>query len=254
VRQHDYSSLRYFLLAGSPVSPEKLRQAVDVFGPCMCQSYGQTECHMIATWLPPDVVAAAASGDHPERLASCGQASYSVRVELMDDDGNLLGEGEVGEIVARGAIVGGGYFELPEATAEAWEHGWHHTGDVGRRDEHGYFYIVDRKKDMIISGGFNVYSAEVEAAATELEQVAECAVIGVPHEKWGEQVTAVVVLAPGATVSAGDIITHCKAQLGSVKAPKEVHFRDAIPRTPVGKVDKKELRAEFWKGAGRGVN
>jgi len=254
VRNYDYSSLKYFLLAGSPVSPEKLRQAVEVFGPCMCQSYGQTECHMIATWLPPDVVAAAAAGDHPERLASCGRASYMVRVELMDDDGTVLGEDEVGEIVARGGIVGGGYFELPEATAETWKHGWHHTGDVGKRDADGFFYIVDRKKDMIVSGGFNVYSAEVEAAATELDTVAECAVIGVPHDKWGEQVTAIVVPAKGAAVTDEEIISHCKARLGSVKAPKEVHFRDAIPRTSVGKVDKKALRAEFWKGATRGVN
>ena len=254
VRDYDYSSLKYFLLAGSPVSPEKLRQAVDVFGPCMCQSYGQTECHMIATWLPPRVVAAAARGDHPERLASCGRASYSVRVELMDDEGKILGEGEVGEIVARGGIVGGGYFELPEATAEAWEHGWHHTGDVGKRDKDGFFYIVDRKKDMIVSGGFNVYSAEVEAAAMELAEVEECAVIGVPHEKWGEQVTAVVVLAPGAHVAVDEIIAHCKARLGSVKAPKKVYFRDSIPRTPVGKVDKKALRTDFWKGITRSVN
>jgi acyl-CoA synthetase (AMP-forming)/AMP-acid ligase II len=177
-----------------------------------------------------------------------------VRVELMDDEGKILGEGEVGEIVARGGIVGGGYFELPEATAEAWAHGWHHTGDVGKRDKDGFFYIVDRKKDMIVSGGFNVYSAEVEAAATELAEVAECAVIGVPHEKWGEQVTAVVVLAPGADVADDEIIAHCKARLGSVKAPKKVYFRDAIPRTPVGKVDKKALRADFWKGITRSVN
>jgi fatty-acyl-CoA synthase len=254
VNDFDYSSLKYFLLCGSPVSPEKLRQAVEVFGPCMCQSYGQTECHMIATWLPPEVVTAAAAGDHPERLASCGQASYSVRVELMDDDGNILGEGEVGEIVARGGIVGGGYFEMPEATAEAWAHGWHHTGDVGKRDSDGYFYIVDRKKDMIVSGGFNVYSAEVEAAVTELPEVAECAIIGIPHEKWGEQVTAIVVLAAGAEVAEEAIIAHCKARLGSVKSPKEIHFRDAIPRTPVGKVDKKALRSEFWEGSERGVN
>ena len=134
VRSFDYSSMRYFLLAGSAVSPDKLRQAVDVFGPCMCQSYGQTECHLVATWLSPEVVAAAARGQQSERLASCGEATSSVRVEIMDDDGRLLPAGEVGEIVARGGLVGGGYFELPKATEEAWAHGWHHTGDVGRRD------------------------------------------------------------------------------------------------------------------------
>jgi acyl-CoA synthetase (AMP-forming)/AMP-acid ligase II len=254
VGNYDYSSLRYFLLAGSPVSPDKLKHAVEVFGPCMCQSYGQTECHMIATWLPPDVVAAAAGGEHPERLASCGRASYCVRVEIMDDDGRLVPDGEVGEIVARGGIVGGGYFEMPEATAEASAHGWHHTGDVGRRDEHGFFYIVDRKKDMIVTGGFNVFSAEVEAAVMELPEVAEAAVIGVPDEKWGEAVTAIVVSSARGSVSGEDITAHCKARLGSVKAPKAVHFREQIPRTAAGKMDKKALRAEFWSGTGRSVN
>ncbi len=252
VRDYDYSSLRYFLLAGSPVSPDKLRQAVEIFGPCMCQSYGQTECHMIATWLPPHEVAAAARGDHPERLASCGKASYSVRVELMDDDGNILSVGEVGEIVARGGIVGGGYFEMPQATAEATAHGWHHTGDVGRRDEHGYYYIVDRKKDMVVSGGFNVYSAEVEAVIMELEAVAEAAVIGIPHDHWGEQVHAVVV--PRSEIDEAAIIAHAKARLGSVKAPKTVEFVEAIPRTAAGKMDKKALRKPWWGDQARMVN
>ena len=254
VRDYDYSSLKYFLLAGSPVAGEKLKQAVEVFGPCMCQSYGQTEFHLVATWLSPQIVAAAAAGDHPERLTSCGQATYSVRVELMDDDGNILPVGEVGEIVGRGGIVGGGYFELPDASAEATMYGWHHTGDVGKRDEHGFFYIVDRKKDMIVTGGFNVFSAEVEDAVMELSEVAECAVIGAPNEKWGEQVTAMVVKVKGASVTAEQIIAHVKARIGSVKAPKDVHFIDAIPRTPVGKMDKKKLRQPFWAGAGRSVN
>jgi acyl-CoA synthetase (AMP-forming)/AMP-acid ligase II len=254
VRDFDYSSLRYFLLAGSPVSPDKLRQAVEIFGPCMCQSYGQTECHMIATWLPPEVVTAAAGGDHPERLLSCGRASYSVRVEIMGDDGAILRAGEVGEIVARGGLVGGGYFELPEANDEAWAHGWHHTGDVGRRDEHGFVYIVDRKKDMIVTGGFNVFSAEVEAAVMELPQVRECAVIGVPDEKWGEAVTAIVALNEGVSLSEEAVIAHCKEQLGGVKAPKAVRFWPEIPRTGAGKFDKKAIRAQFWTRAERNVH
>jgi acyl-CoA synthetase (AMP-forming)/AMP-acid ligase II len=254
VRDFDYASLRYFLLAGSAVSPEKLRQAVQVFGPCLCQSYGQTEFHLVATWLAPQIVAAAAAGDHPERLASCGRQTASVRVELMDDEGNLLPTGEVGEIVGRGGLVGGGYFELPEATAEARAHGWHHTGDVGRRDAHGFYYIVDRKKDMIVTGGFNVFCSEVEAAVTELEGVLECAVIGAPDDKWGEAVTALVVRAPSGGPDEAGIIAHAKARLGSVKAPKHVVFKDALPRTPVGKFDKKAMRAEFWAGKDRGVN
>ncbi|KUR79173.1 class I adenylate-forming enzyme family protein [Novosphingobium sp. Fuku2-ISO-50] len=252
VRDIDYSSLKYFLLAGSACAPEKLRQMVEVFGPCMCQSYGQTEFHLVATWLSPHVVAAAAAGDHPERLASCGQQTYSVRVELMDDDGALLGPGEVGEIVGRGGIVGGGYFEMPEVSAETWAHGWHHTGDVGRRDEHGFYYIVDRKKDMIVTGGFNVFCTEVEAAVTELSGILECAAIGIPDEKWGEAVTVLIVAAPGAP-DAQAIIAHCKERIGSVKAPKHVIFKDALPRTAVGKFDKKAMRAEFWEGQDRGV-
>jgi len=254
VANHDYSSLRYFLLAGSACSPEKLRQAVQVFGPCMCQSYGQTEFHLVATWLSPQVVAAAAAGDHPERLASCGQATYSCRVELMDDQGRLLPTGEVGEIVGRGGIVGGGYFEMPEVSAETWAHGWHHTGDVGRRDEHGFYYIVDRKKDMIVTGGFNVFCTEVEAAVTELPGVRECAAIGIPDDKWGEAVTALVVVDPANAPSSETVIGHCKMRLGSVKAPKHVIFKNELPRTSVGKFDKKAMRAEFWKTADRGVN
>ncbi len=254
VATFDYSSLRFFLLAGSPVSPEKFKRAVEVFGPCMCQSYGQTECHLIATWLPPDIVADAAAGDHPERLASCGRESYSVRVEIMDNDGRLLPDGEVGEIVVRGGLVGGGYLKMLEASAEVRVHGWHHTGDVGRRDGDGFLYIVDRKKDMIVTGGFNVFSAEVEAAVMELPEVGECAVIGTAHEKWGEAVTAIVVLNPGAMLLGENIVAHCKERLGSVKAPKFVYFRSHIPRTPAGKFDKKTIRAEFWKGASRNVN
>jgi len=254
VANHDYSSLRYFLLAGSACSPEKLRQAVEVFGPCMCQSYGQTEFHLVATWLSPQVVAAAAAGDHPERLASCGQATYSCRVELMDDQGRLLPNGEVGEIVGRGGIVGGGYFEMPEVSAETWAHGWHHTGDVGRRDEHGFYYIVDRKKDMIVTGGFNVFCTEVEAAVTELPGVRECAAIGIPDDKWGEAVTALVVADPANAPSSETVIAHCKTRLGSVKAPKHVFFKNELPRTSVGKFDKKTMRAEFWKDADRSVN
>ena len=253
-RRFDYSSLKYFLLAGSPVSPDKFRQAVEVFGPCLCQSYGQTEAHMIVTWLPPEVVSAAAGGEHPERLMSCGRPSYSVRVEIMDDEGRLLPAGEVGEIVVRGGLVGDGYFELPDATAEARAFGWHHTGDVGRKDEQGFVYIVDRKKDMIVTGGFNVFSAEVEAAVMELDGVRECAVIGAPDERWGEAVTAIVALNEGSGVTPDAIIARCKARLGGVKAPKAVHIWPEVPRTAAGKFDKKAIRATFWSGAERNVH
>ena len=251
----DYSSLRYMLLVGSPVSPDKMKRAVEVFGPCICQSYGQVESPMITTWLPPDVVAAAAAGDHPERLASCGKPTYPVRVGIMDEEGHLLGVGERGEIVVRGPLVSKEYFEKPEATKEARMFGWHHTGDVAYRDKDGFIYIVDRKKDMIVTGGYNVFSAEVEAAVMEIEKVAECAVIGVPHEKWGEAVTAIVVRGAGdGKLTADDVIAHCKKRLGGVKAPKTVEFWPEIPKTANNKTDKKSIRARFWIGADRNVH
>jgi len=262
VGRFNYSSLRVFMLAGSPVSPDKLKQGVEVFGPCMCQSYGQTEAPMLLTWLDARTVAASAAGDHPERLRSCGRPTASVRVAIMDDDGHLLPLHEIGEIVARGSLVTAGYHNLPQATAEIRRHGWHHTGDVGYIDEDGYVYIVDRKKDMIISGGFNVYCAEVEAGIMALPQVQECAVIGVPDDKWGEAVKALVVLKdvpkgnpkPGEALTESQIIAHCKAKLGSVKSPKSVEFLTEIPKTPAGKTDRKALRKKFWAAADREVH
>lgn len=250
----DYSSLRMFLLVSSPVAPDKLKRAVEVFGPCMCQCFGQVEAPMILTWLPQKDVAAAAAGDHPERLASCGKPSSVVRLAIMDDDGNILPPGERGEIVARGNLISHGYFEMPEATQEVRTFNWHHTGDVGYQDEDGYVYIVDRKKDMIVTGGFNVFSVEVEACVMELPQVRDCSVIGTPHEKWGEAVTAVVALADNAEISEQEIIDHCKQRLGGVKAPKAVHIWPELPKTPNGKPDKKSVRQRFWKDTARSVN
>ena len=254
VRKFDYSSLRVFLLAGSPVSPDKFKKGVEVFGPCMCQSYGQTEAPMILTFLDARTVAAAAAGDHPERLRSCGRPTAAVRVAIMDDDGRILPPYEPGEIVARGSLVSGGYYNLPEATAEIRRYGWHHTGDVGYMDEDGYVYIVDRKKDMIISGGFNVFCAEVESGIMALPQVQECAVIGVPDEKWGEAVKAIVVCRAGETLTEADVIAHCKAKLGGVKSPKSVEFWPEIPKTAAGKLDRKAMRKPFWLNADREVH
>jgi fatty-acyl-CoA synthase len=254
VHDFDYSSLRRLLIAAAPVSPDKLKKAVEVFGPCLCQSYGQTEAPMYMTYLDPATLAAAAAGDHPERLRSCGRPTSAVRLAIMDDDGQLSAPGKTGEIVARGALICGGYFNLPEATAEIRTHGWHHTGDVGYRDEDGFFYIVDRKKDMIITGGFNVYSAEVEACVMELSQARDCAVIGVPDEKWGEAVKAIVVCRDGAPLTEEFVIAHCKNRIGSVKAPKSVEFWSEIPKTPAAKTDKKALRKPYWVGADRSVH
>src|SRR6266852_3415243 len=249
-----YSSLRRILIAAAPVAPDKFKKGIEVFGPCLCQSHGQTEAPMYKTFLDAATVAAAAAGDHPERLRSCGKPTLAVRLAIMDDDGKLLPPFKIGEIVARGALVGAGYYNLPEATAEIRTHGWHHTGDVGYRDDDGFYYIVDRKKDMIITGGFNVYCAEVEGCVMELSQVRECAVIGVPDEKWGEAVKAIVVLRDGEALKEETILAHCKTRLGGVKSPKSVEFWHEIPKTPSAKTDKKTIRKPFWAGADRAVH
>ena len=254
LKEFDFSSLQICLLVGSPVVPEKFKQAIGVFGDCVCQCYGQVESPLITTWLPPEVAAAAARGDHPERLKSAGKPTHPVRVGIMDDDGNLMPDGERGEIVVRGALVSHSYFELPEQTAEVRKFDWHHTGDVAYRDKDGYIYIVDRKKDMIVTGGFNVFSTEVEACVMEMNSVAQCAVIGVPHERWGEAIKAIVVPATGASVTEDEVIAHCKTRLGGVKAPKSVDFWDDIPKTANNKIDKKAIRAKYWAGSDRNVH
>lgn len=254
VREFKYTSLRVLLLAASPVSPDRVKQGVEVFGPCICQCYGQTEAPMLLTWLDQKTIAAAAMGNHPERLRSCGRATYSVRLAIMDDEGHLLPANQTGEIVARGSLVTPGYHNLLEATAEIRKYGWHHTGDVGYEDADGFFYIVDRKKDMIITGGFNVFSAEVEASIMSLPEIFECAVIAVPDEKWGEAVKAIVVLRRGQSLREDAVLAHCRAQLGGVKSPKTVEFVAEIPKTPAGKIDRKLLRAPYWAGVGRAVH
>jgi len=251
---YDTSSMRMLLLAASPVAPEKFAQGVEVFGPCVCQCYGQVESPLMISWLDSETVAAAAAGDHPERLASAGRPPIFVQVGIMDDEGNLVASDERGEIVVRGRLVVSEYLNLPEETERVREFGWHHTGDIGYLDSDGYLYIVDRKKDMIITGGFNVYSAEVEAAILAIPGVLDCAVIGVPDEKWGEMVTAVIVTAGnGDDPTEDEVIARTKRELGSVQAPKRVHIAEALPKTGAGKVDKKAIRGEYWKDQERQV-
>ncbi|MGD0074048.1 MAG: AMP-binding protein [Candidatus Binataceae bacterium] len=255
VRRFDYSSLRYFCIAAAPVSADKLKEAVDVFGPCMCEVFGQAEAPALLTALSPaEVAAAAAPGGNAKLLSSCGRPTLLAKLAIMDDRGNLLPTGQPGEIVAQSFLNIPGYYKKPEATAELQAFGWHHTGDIGYFDDAGYLYIVDRKKDMIITGGFNVFSAEVERAVLSVEAVKDCAVVGAPDEKWGEAVTAVVELKPGSRASESEIVAQCKERLGSVKAPKTVEFWDVLPRTSVGKVDKKAIREKFWTGRSRQVN
>ena len=254
VDEYDHSSLRQILIAAAPVSPDKFRRGVEVFGPVICQCYGQAEAPMLVSMLSPEVVAKAAGGEHPERLNSCGEVTSCTEVAILDDDGRVLARGERGEICCRGPLVTKGYFEKPEATAEARKYGWHHTGDIGYLDGDDYLYIVDRKKDMIITGGFNVFATEVEAPLLAQPEVLECAVIGVPDERWGESIKAIVVLREGASVDTHELIERVKPKLGGVKTPKSIEIWPEIPKTAVGKTDKKVIRARFWRDQSRAVN
>jgi acyl-CoA synthetase (AMP-forming)/AMP-acid ligase II len=258
VRDFDYASLRCIAMGAAPVAPAKLREALTVFGPVLYETYGQTETGFPNTIMLPiehfvndDMHAEFAS---PQRLASCGRCAPYCRVEIMNETGGLLANGEIGEIVVRGAGVMQGYYKNPPATQEASRFGWHHTGDLAWRDDDGFFYIVDRLKDMIISGGFNIYSAQVERAVLMHPAVQDCAVIGVPDERWGEAVKAVVQLKPGASASAQEIIAACKDAVGGMKAPKSVDFVTELPRSPAGKVLKREVRKPYWQSRDRQVS
>lgn len=252
VADFDYSSLRYFIYGAAPMSADKLAAAMHIFGPVMTQFYGQAEAPMTITFMGPEEHKVAGA-EHPHRLRSCGRPAPFSLVSIMDDEGHLLGDSQVGEIVVRGGLVMKGYLNNAEATGEASKFGWHHTGDLGFRDEDGYYYIVDRKKDIIISGGFNVYPGEIEQVLLSHPAVLDCAVVGVPDEKWGEAVKAVIQLKLGQRVAADELIVLCKDRLGSLKAPKTVEFIADLPRSPVGKVLKKEIRAKYWAGRGRQV-
>jgi acyl-CoA synthetase (AMP-forming)/AMP-acid ligase II len=245
------SSLRRFLISAAPVAAEKLKEAMAAFGPVMCQAFGQAEAPFFLTFLSPEDHLQGIADPEGKLLRSCGRPTMFSRVEIMDEEGNLLDPGEVGEIVARSNLVMAGYHKDPAATAEVSKFGWHHTGDIGFKDEGGYVYIVDRKRDMIISGGFNVFTTEVEQAVLSHADVQDCAVIGVPDEKWGEAVKAVVELKPGATVTPEALVAYLRPRLGGVKTPKSVEVWETLPRSPVGKVLKRAIRERYWQGRSR---
>jgi len=249
----DFSSLRYFLYGAAPMSVQKLRRAIEVFGPVMSGGYGQTEAPGSISYLTPGehFVNGKLAGD--ERLSSVGRPNALIRVEIMSDDNRILPPGKTGEICVRGDLVMKGYYKDPAKTGEAIIDGWLHTGDIGHLDAEGYLHITDRKKDMIISGGFNVYPSEIEQVLWGHPAVRDCAVIGVPDDEWGEAVKAVVELNDGQSASAEELIALCKEKVGSVKSPKSVDFITALPRSPVGKVLKKDLRARYWQDVERRI-
>jgi fatty-acyl-CoA synthase len=241
----DLSSLRCFWYGAAPMSPQRLEQALTAIGPVMAQLFGQSEAPMMISMLPPADHFRPDGSVARERLSSAGRPAPLVTVGIMASDGTLLPQGERGEIVVRSSLVMSGYYRNPEATAEASKHGWHHTGDIGYLDGDGFLFIVDRAKDMIITGGFNVYSAEVEQALMAHPAVRDCGVVGLPDEKWGERVVAVVQPQDGAVVSEQEVVAFVKERIGSVKAPKQVHVWPDLPRSTVGKVLKVDIRARL---------
>ncbi len=244
-RTTDYSSLQCFWYGAAPMSSARLAEAIEVFGPVMGQLFGQSEAPMMVSTMAPAEHVGPDGSVLVERLSSAGHPSPLVTVAIMAGDGSLLPPGERGEIVVRGSLVMAGYYKNPDATAEAGVHGWHHTGDIGYLDDDNYLYIVDRAKDMIITGGFNVYSAEVEQALMQHPDIHEAAVIGLPDDKWGERVTAVVQLVPDHAVDAVEVTAFVKARIGSVKTPKEILVWTDLPRSKVGKVLKTEIRSSL---------
>ncbi len=247
----DLSSLQLIIYGAAPMSPARLKEGMRVFGPVFMQIYAQSEA--------PNTLTVLRRIDHdperyPHRLASCGRPIANSQVRLLDDAGNEVPLGEVGEICARGPLVMKGYWNKPDETAKALRNGWLYTGDLARADADGFLYIVDRSKDMIISGGFNVYPREVEDVLTQHPAVAAAAVIGVPDPKWGEAVKAVVVLRAGASVSPEELIALVREHKGAVQAPKSVDFADSLPLTGLGKPDKKALRVRYWGGQVRSVH
>jgi acyl-CoA synthetase (AMP-forming)/AMP-acid ligase II len=251
--RHDLSSLHTIFYGGGPMYVEQQQAAVRAFGPIFVQLFGQGEAPMCCTSLPK---AEHLAGDDPvrqRRLASAGRETTGVRLRVVDEHDRDVPAGQAGEIVVRGDLVMKGYWNRPEATAETLRGGWLHTGDVGHLDEDGYVYITDRRKDVIISGGANIYPREVEEVICAHPAVSEVAVIGVPDDTWGESVKALVVLRPGAAATADDIVEHCRRALASYKKPRSVEFLPALPKNAYGKVLKRELREPYWAGRARRV-
>jgi fatty-acyl-CoA synthase len=252
VAQRRYADLRLIHYGASPIAEHTLRRAMEVFQCDFTQGYGMTEMSAAITNL--------SAADHrralaqkPELLLSAGRPTAGTEIRIVDADDNVLPNGAIGEVIARGPQMMKGYWNQPEATAQTLRGGWMHTGDAGTLDDEGYLYIQDRVKDMIVSGGENVYPRMVEDVLYQHPAIAEAAVIGVPDARWGEAVKAIVVLRKGMSADADELIDFCRDKLGGFERPRSVEFVDALPRTPSGKVLKRTLREPYWVGQKRRV-
>lgn len=247
IHEFDLSSLVKLGYGSAPMSTDKIKQALRVLGPVMVGGYGQTECPMAISCLSQEDHFVNGEIAPDKRLSSVGKATAISQLAILDEEGKSLPAGELGEIAVKGPMVSLGYYRSPEETAKIRLKGWHLTGDLGYLDEDGFLYISDRKKDLIITGGFNVYSAEVEQALMAMAEIRIAIVIGVPSDKWGEEVKALVQLEAGTRITAEQVVAYAKDRLGSVKAPKSVEFIENFPRTAIGKIDKKAIRAPYWQ-------
>ncbi|KJK25910.1 AMP-dependent synthetase [Burkholderiaceae bacterium 16] len=249
----DLSSLKTLAYGAAPMAPARIREAWERIGPILSQGYGASESTSGVTRLST-ADHAEAMAHRPERLASCGRALGETEVCVVDEQGREVSGDEIGELVIRGEDVFQGYWGEPALTREALADGWLRTGDLARVDEQGYIYLVDRKKDMIISGGFNVYPTEVEATLYLHPDVMEACVISVPDDTWGESVKAVVALRPGRQASADDLIAHCRARIADYKSPRSIDFVADLPKNASGKLARKLVREPYWQGVSRRVN
>lgn len=243
VRKYDLSSLRFLGYGGAPMYVEDLKRAIAKWGPIFCQIYGQGETPMTISMLTPDDHRLTGAPDDEMRLASVGRVRDDITVTVLDDNDRELRDDQIGEIALRGPVVMRGYWNGPDATAEVFKNGWYHTGDLGRRDGNGFYYLLDRKKELIISGGANVYPREVEEVLLLHEDILEVAVMGVSDRLWGESVMAVVRQRPGATVREKELLDLCRNHVASYKKPRFFRFQDSVPKNAYGKTLKRELKA-----------
>jgi acyl-CoA synthetase (AMP-forming)/AMP-acid ligase II len=253
VDKYDHSSMKCLNYGGAPMYVEDLKHAIEKMGPCLVQLYGQGESPMTITYLPHRDHVLNGTKEQLIKLRSAGIQRTDVEVKIFDNEDNELPPGEIGEIVTRSDLVMRGYWHNPETTAETLRNGWLHTGDVGYMDESGYLFMMDRSKDMIISGGENIYPRDIEEVISKHPAVREVAVIGVPDPKWGEAIKAVVSLVPGKSVTAQELILFCTEHIARYKIPKSIDFIDEIPKNNYGKILKREIRAKYWKNEDRQI-